>query len=175
MHLHRLRMSACGFQRDRLLRSEAPECPYRHLRSYPKGTFSLRIQIFLPWRRSIPLTSCQGIRILSSCSSQRSYKGVILLSSGISRWGHERSECTPVGLHPFVMHWKGWNLAVRTVLLAGAFLTALALTDTLARCSAFTFTTASTIVRPFRPGWGAFAISPRHPNHLLSQKRITRC
>ena len=92
-----------------------------------------------------------------------------LLSSGINRWGHERSECTPAGIHPFVMHQKGWNLAVRTVLLAGAFLPALALTDSLAPCSAFTFTTASTIVRPFRPSWGAFAISPRHPNHLLSQ------
>jgi hypothetical protein len=48
------------------------------------------------------------------------------------------------------MHWKSWNLAVRTLLLAGAFLTTLALTDTLTLCSAFTF--ASTIVQSFRPG-----------------------
>jgi len=94
--------------------------------------------------------------------------------SGIRRWGHERSECTPVALHPFVMHWKGWNLAMRTALLAGAFLTALALTltFTLAPYSAFTFTTASTILRPFRLSWGAFSISLRHPNHLLSPKCI---
>jgi len=62
---------------------------------------------------------------------------------------------------------------VRTALLAGALLAALALTDTLARCSAFPFTSASTIARPFRPSWGACAISPRHPNHPLSQKCIT--
>lgn len=90
--------------------------------------------------------------------------------SGISRWRHERSDCTPVALHPFVMHWKGSNLAVPAALLAGTFLTALALTGTLARRSAFTFATASTIARPFRPSRGAFAISPRHPDHLLSQK-----
>jgi hypothetical protein len=87
--------------------------------------------------------------------------------------GSRAQRAYPSRLHPFVMHWKGWKLAVRTALLAGAFLTALALTDTLARCSAFTFTTASTIGRPFRPSWGAFSISSRHPNHLLSQKCTT--
>ena len=71
------------------------------------------------------------------------------------------------------MHWKGWNLAVRTPLLAGAFLTTLALTDTLTLCSAFTF--ASTILGPFRPGRGACTISLRHLNHLFSQKSFLNC
>ena len=66
------------------------------------------------------------------------------------------------------MHCMGWNFAVRTVLFAGAFLITLPLTDTLARCSAFTI--AVTIVRPFRSSWGAFAISLRHLARLLSQK-----